>query len=140
MAGKNKTQPTTNDVISFITALDDEKKKKDSSRLIRLIGKETGYEPQMWGDSIVGFGSYHYNYDSGHEGDAPLVGFSPRKNALTLYLSQIFENKEQLLEKLEKYKAGKGCLYIKKLEDIDEGILRQMIAASGKFLRERYPT
>lgn len=117
---KNKTAETPINVTEFINRVKDEVKRKDSFTLIEIIKKQTGFDPKMWGTSIVGFGSYHYKYDSGHEGDSPLVGFSPRTSALTLYLCGHFENREELLEKLGKYKSSKGCIYIKKLEDINK--------------------
>lgn len=124
---KNKTTVNSLSVNDFINAIKDETKRNDSLVLIDLIKKQTGLEPKMWEPSIVGFGSYHYKYDSGHEGDSPLVGFSPRASALTLYLSGHFEKREELLEKLGKHKTEKGCIYVKKLGDINIEILQQMI-------------
>ena len=135
----NKTAETVNSVADFINSVVDETKRKDSFRLIELMKTQTGFEPKMWGTAIVGFGSYHYKYASGHEGDAPLVGFSPRKDALSLYLSQDFESKEKLLQKLGKHKGGKGCIYIKKLVDVDEEVLKIMITDSVVYLRGLYP-
>ncbi|WP_343616785.1 DUF1801 domain-containing protein [Flavobacterium sp.] len=137
---KNKTTETKNSVTDFINAVADETKRNDAFELLKIIQKTTGFEPKMWGPSIIGFGSYHYIYDSGHEGDAPLVGFSPRKDAISLYLSSSFENKDELLSKFGKYKAGKSCIYIKKLADIDPEILKEMISVSVSYLQKLYPS
>ncbi|GAB3955232.1 hypothetical protein GCM10028805_42200 [Spirosoma harenae] len=101
--------------------------------------KQTGFEPKMWGPAIIGFGSYHYKYDSGREGDAPLVGFSPRANAITLYLASSFAERDELVQKLGKHKTGKGCIYLKKLSDVDEDVLNQMIAKSVSYMKSLYP-
>ena len=137
---KNKTTETENSVTDFINAVADETKRNDAFELLKIIQKATGFEPKMWGPSIIGFGSYHYIYDSGHEGDAPLVGFSPRKDAISLYLSSSFENKDELLSKFGKYKAAKSCIYIKKLADIDPEILKEMISVSVSYLQKLYPS
>ena len=123
---KNKTTETDISVTDFVHALKGETKRTDSFRLIELIRNITKLEPKMWGKSIIGFGSYHYKYERGHEGDSPLVGFSPRAAALTLYIPA-FEIREPFLEKLGKHKTSKGCVYIAKLEDIDLAVLEQMI-------------
>ncbi|MFC7522734.1 DUF1801 domain-containing protein [Parapedobacter sp. GCM10030251] len=136
---KNKTVETTASVVDFLDTLADDAKRKDSLRLTEIIKAETGFEPRMWGTSIIGFGSYHYHYDSGREGDAPLVGFSPRKNEFALYLAQDFEEREELLRQFGKHKTGKACIYVKKLADINEGILKRMIAASVNSTRKKYP-
>jgi hypothetical protein len=99
---------------------------------------QTGFEPKMWGPSIIGFGSYHYKYASGHEGDAPLVGFSPRKDAISLYLFN-FNGKDELLKKFGKHKAAKACIYVKKLADIDSKVLKTMITNSVEYIRNIYP-
>jgi hypothetical protein len=135
---KNKTAETSNSVNDFIKAVKDETKRKDSFDLIELIKKVTGFEPKMWGPGIVGFGSYHYRYESGHEGESPLVAFSPRASALTLYLSGHFENREELLEKLGKHKTDKGCIYIKTLAGINPDILEVMIKNHVKHIKELY--
>lgn len=137
---KNKTTETKNSVTDFINAVTDENKRNDAFELLKIIQKTTGFEPKMWGPSIIGFGSYHYIYDSGREGDAPLVGFSPRKDAISLYLSSSFENKDELLSKFGKYKAAKSCIYIKKLADIDPEILKEMISVSVSYLQKLYPS
>lgn len=138
--GKNKTTETETSVLDFInTFVDDEAKKNDAFELLKIMQNVTGFAPKMWGPSIIGFGSYHYKYASGHEGDAPLVGFSPRKAAVSLYI-YLSENKEELLSKFGKHKASKGCIYIKKLTDIDLEILKIMISTSVKELQKLYPS
>lgn len=137
---KNKTTETESSVIDFINTVEDLTKRNDSFELVKLMQEQTGYEPKMWGPGIIGFGSYHYKYASGHEGDAPLVGFSPRKDAISLYLCSSFESKEELLSKFGKHKAGKGCIYIKKIADIDIEILKKMISYSVENLNKLYPS
>lgn len=136
---KNKTTETLDSVSEFIRAIKDEGKRNDSFALIEIIRNHTGLEPKMWGPSIVGFGSYHYKYESGREGDSPLLGFSPRAAALTLYLSGSFEQREELLEKFGKYKSEKGCIYIKKLDDIKIDILQMMITNHINHIKNMYP-
>lgn len=136
---KNKTVETMDSVADFIHSVANETRRNDSLRLTEIMEAEAGYPPRMWGDRIIGFGSYHYRYDSGHEGDAPLVGFSPRKSELSIYLMSAFDQRAEMLAGLGKHKSGKACIYIKKLADVDEPILRQLIAASVKWTRERYP-
>ena len=138
---KNKTTETETSVIDFInTFVDDEAKRKDAFELIKIMQKVTGFEPKMWGPSIIGFGSYHYKYASGHEGDAPLAGFSPRKAAISLYVYLSEENREELLSKLGKHRAAKGCIYIKKLSDINVETLKEMVSASVEYLLKLYPS
>ncbi|HYH55922.1 MAG TPA: DUF1801 domain-containing protein [Anseongella sp.] len=137
---KSKTTETAESVTGFLNSVADEKQRNDSFRLAGIMKEQTGYEPRMWGPSIVGFGSYHYKYASGHGGDAPLVGFSPRKNEFPLYLAGDFTGKEALLSAFGRHRAGKACIYIKKLGDIDTSVLRKMIDASVSFLQERYPS
>ncbi|RYZ78837.1 MAG: DUF1801 domain-containing protein [Proteobacteria bacterium] len=127
---KNKTFETTESVTDFINQLDDENKQIDSLLICRLMSEASGHEAKMWGPSIIGFGSMHYRYESGHEGDAPLIGFSPRKNAISLYLASNFDKKEELLSKFGKHKLGKGCVYVNKLKDINIEVLQEIIAAS----------
>jgi len=136
---KNKTAETQTSVTDFVNLLDDEKKRDDSFRIIDIMGPVTGFEPKMWGASIIGFGTSHYKYESGHEGDMPLAGFSPRKNAIVLYLSIDADRKEALLSKLGKYKAGKGCIYLKKLDDINIDVLKEMITASVDQVNSKKP-
>lgn len=137
---ENKTKPEKTSVAEFLNAVEDEQKRKDSFALLELFKSITQEEPVMWGPSIIGFGEYHYKYASGREGDFLITGFSPRKAALTLYLMGCMENEfAPLMEKLGKYKTGAGCLYIKKLADIDLEVLKQLIAESYSFMKEKYP-
>jgi hypothetical protein len=124
---ENKTKPTTISVPAFLDACTDETRRADAKTLARLLQKATGDEPCMWGPSIVGFGSYHYAYESGREGDMPLVGFSPRKAAHVLYGAIGFDGAGALLAKLGKHTTGKGCLYIKKLADVDVKVLETLV-------------
>lgn len=136
---QNKTVETTESVLDFINTVTDETKRNDSLHLVEMMKTETGFEPRMWGTSIIGFGSYHYRYDSGREGDAPRVGFSPRKNELSLYLALNKADREELLPVFGKHKTSKSCIYVKKLTDIDERILQKMISISVKNMAARYP-
>ncbi len=137
---KNKTTYTGQNLSEFINSfVEDEQKKADSYQLIELFKELTGAEPKMWGPSIIGFGNYHYKYASGHEGDAPVLSFSPRKDALTLYIYTDTEKNQQLLAELGKYKKSKACIYIKKLSDINIGILKEICMESIRFIRELYP-
>ena len=135
----NKTTETKNSVAAFLKKVTDATKRNDCLRLAEIMEEESGFEARMWGPAIVGFGSYHYIYESGREGDAPLAGFSPRANAITLYLSQDAAEKEKLLKVFGKHKTGKGCIYIKTLADIDEKVLRKMIHSGVKHLQKKYP-
>jgi hypothetical protein len=135
---KNKTIETTNSISGFINSVENEQQRNDSIRLIEMMQDISGCEPRLWGASIIGFGSYHYKYASGHEGDAPLIGFSPRKSATSLYVYSNPEASEHLLQKLGKYKMGKACIYIKKISDIDEQILKQIARNTIAFLTKRY--
>lgn len=136
---KNKTVETNNSVPAYLNKIADEKKRKDFKTLVDLIAKATGLEPKMWGTAIVGFGSYHYKYESGREGDAPLTGLSARVNAIVLYLGSEFEKREELLAKFGKHKVGGGCVYVQKLEDIDTVILIKMVKNSVSYTRRKYP-
>lgn len=141
MAAKTKTKSTDEHVLTFINDFaDTEQKKKDSIELIRLMQEASGFEPRMWGPTIVGFGNYHYKYASGHEGDAPLLGFSPRKAAISLYVFTGLEEHKHLLEMLGKFKMGKACIYVKKLSDINLDELKKLMQASIRFLEEKYPS
>ena len=133
---ENKTQPTGQSVREFLDAISDEKKRRDSYTILELMRHVTGLEPQMWGGSLVGFGSYHYKYASGREGDFFLTGFSPRKEALSLYIMSGFEQYDGLLERLGKFKTGKACLYVKKVEDIHLGALEELVRRSVENVRE----
>ena len=136
---KNKTTETALSVTDFINSVKDEAKRKDCFDFIKLLKKQTGLEPKMWGPSIVGFGSHHYKYESGREGDSPNIAFSPRASSIAIYLSANFKNRDTLLEKFGKYKSDKGCVHIKTLADIDKDILREMIANHIKHIKELYP-
>ncbi len=133
----NKTKKTNADVIKFIDSIENEKKREDSFKILELMKEITGEEPSMWGPSIIGFGDYHYKYKSGREGDLFLTGFSPRKTALTLYIMSGFSRYEELLSQLGKYKHGKSCLYIKKLEDVEIEVLKNLIDASVEFIKNK---
>jgi len=131
-----KTKPTGEDVAQFLNALSDEKKRQDSFTLIELMRQATGKEPKLWRGGIVGFGDVHYKYASGHEGDTGIIGFAPRKQNLTIYLLSGFDGQEQVLARLGKHKIGKGCLYIKRLEDINMPALRELIQNSVESVRQ----
>ncbi len=134
---KAKTTETTMSVAAFVKKVDDKQRQADCNAIIDIMKTASGFEPKMWGPAIIGFGSYHYVYDSGHEGDAPLVGFSPRKNEFALYIAN-FEGKEKLLEKFGKHKTAKACVYIKKLEDIDPAVLGKLVTGSVKHTKAKY--
>jgi hypothetical protein len=125
-----KTRKTTASVAAFIAAIEDERQRRDARALVAMMKAITGKRPAMWGASIVGFGSYHYKYASGQEGDWPLTGFSPRKANLTVYCMSGFAGQRSLLAKLGKHKTGVGCLYFKSLDDVDVATLRTLVAAS----------
>ena len=137
---ENKTTPNDQDVEQFLNSVDDERKRKDSFTILELMKQVTGLEPRMWGSSIVGFGSYHYTYESGREGDMILAGFSPRKQNLTLYNMSGFERYDDLLQKLGKHTTGKGCLYIKRLDDVDLPTLKSLIEESFKHVKQKAKT
>jgi hypothetical protein len=134
-----KTKENDNSVIEFIEAVDSPKKREDAYRLLDIFTETTGYPAKMWGPSIIGFGSYHYKYESGHEGDAPLVGFSPRKAKVSLYFATGDTERETLLQEFGKHTSGKACVYINKVADIDVDVLKALINQSVKFLQELYP-
>jgi hypothetical protein len=125
---ENKTKATDASVEGYLSAIEDETRRKDCEALTKLMAKATQQQPKMWGTSIVGFGSYHYKYESGREGDSCLTGFSARKGDISVYLMESFPGKEELLAKLGKHKLGKGCLYLRKLSEIDSQVLEQLIA------------
>ncbi len=140
MMAELKTRPTGQSVESFIASSCGEGREPDCRRLREIMAGVTGAESVMWGSSIVGFGSYHYRYASGREGDWFLVGFAPRKQDLTIYIMAGFEKYEELLARLGRFRTGKGCLYVKRLADVDEGVLEELIAASVAYLREQERT
>ncbi|MDG4950980.1 DUF1801 domain-containing protein [Weeksellaceae bacterium KMM 9724] len=136
---QNKTQPTEVNVIDFIHSFaNTDQKIKDSLELIEIIKEVSGIEPKMWGPSIIGFGEYHYKYASGHEGNAPLLGFSPRKSAISLYVYSGSEEHKHLLENLGKFKMGKSCIYINKLADINIEELKTLMKETIQFLKTTY--
>lgn len=131
-----KTKKNDASVEDFLNAVESEKKRADSFKILEIMREVTGEEPKMWGGSIVGFGTYHYKYTSGHEGDWPLAGFSPRKQNLSLYIMAGFKRYEELMSKLGKYKTGKSCLYINKLEDVNRDVLKELITESVEWMKE----
>lgn len=135
-----KTRLNDANVDEFIAAVDDPQMRTDCEKIIAMMSAATGEPPRMWGKSIVGFGSYHYVYPSGREGDWMQIGFSPRKRNLTLYVMPGFDSYGPLLSRLGKHKTGKSCLYIKRLADIDEDVLQQLIDASIVYMRKKYET
>ena len=136
---ENKTVPTDSDVMEFLNNVENERRRQDSLVVLEMMREVTGEEPQMWGSSIVGFGSYHYKYESGREGDMPLTGFSPRKQALTLYIMAGFEQYDELMAKLGKHTTGAACLYIKRLSDIDMDVLRELVTKSYAHMQATNP-
>lgn len=135
---KNKTAYTEAAVTGFINHLENQQQQADSLSLIRLMKKVSKEEPRMFGPTIIGFGQYHYKYASGHEGEAPLLGFSPRKAAISLYVYTGAEEHRHLLEKLGKYKMGKACIYVKKLADINEDALIKLMEATISYVSKKY--
>lgn len=135
---KNKTTTTDVNVTEFIHNVANEVKRKDSFQLVEIFKTISGYEPKMYGPSIIGFGNYHYKYESGHEGDAPIAAFSPRKEAIVFYFSN-FEGRDQLLEQLGKHKVGKACVYVKKLDDINLSVLETLTKSSIAHITSKYP-
>ena len=133
-----KTKENESNVIEFIEKVENPKKRQDSYKLLDIFTETTGFQAKMWGPSIIGFGSYHYRYASGHEGDAPLVGFSPRKVKISLYFQIDDTKKEELLKDFGKYTAAKACVYITKVEDISVDVLKELINQSVIFLKETY--
>ena len=135
-----KTQPTRASVTEFLAGIDDRQQRADAKKVAAMMRRATGKRAKMWGASIVGYGSYHYKYASGRDGDFMITGFSPRKQALTVYIMPGFSSFKKLMEKLGKYKTGKSCLYIKRLSDVDEKVLEKLIVESVRNMRKRYET
>lgn len=133
-----KTLPNRESVTAFINSVDNETRRKDAKALLAMMKKVTGDKPVMWGPSIVGFGEYHYKYDSGREGDMCLVGFSPRKSNMSIYVMGALGAGEPLLQKLGKHKTGAGCLYINKLDDVDLDVLAKIVEKSYKVTKKKY--
>ena len=125
------------DVVDFLNAVEHDTRREDAFVLLDLLKELTGEEPVMWGPSIVGYGTYHYKYPTGREGDMPLAGFSPRKAAITVYIMAGFSRYEELMAKLGKYKTGKSCLYIKKLADVDIEVLKELIVESVEWMKNK---
>lgn len=134
-----KTQPTQQSVENFLSTVDDEQKRQDCHTIAGMMRQATGQEGVMWGDTIVGYGTYHYRYASGHSGEWFLAGFSPRKANLTLYIMSGFDRYDELLSRLGKYKTGKSCLYIKQLSDVDPVVLNELITRSVAHMMETNP-
>jgi hypothetical protein len=133
-----KTKETDSSVVEFIENVESLKKREDAYKLLDIFTETSGFEAKMWGPSIIGFGSYHYKYESGHEGDAPLVGFSPRKAKISLYFATGDAKRDEFLADFGKHTSGKGCVYINKVADIDVDVLRALINQSVRFLKETY--
>jgi hypothetical protein len=136
---QNKTTENDLSVPDFLNTIPDENKRADCFNLSDILSLTIGFKAKMWGNAIVGFGSYHYKYESGREGDAPLAGFSPRKDAIALYLSSQFKDREELLAKFGKHKTAKACIYLKKMSDIDVAVLKEMIINSVERIKSLYP-
>lgn len=134
-----KTKENDSDVVAFIDRVENPKRQEDAYKLLDIFSETTGLKAKMWGPSIIGFGSYHYKYASGHEGDAMLVGFSPRKAKMSLYFATGDTEREALLQELGKHTSGKACVYINKLEDVNIDVLRDLIKQSIIFLKKTYP-
>lgn len=136
---QNKTTETEASVAKFLAAVKDPDRRKDCETLVTILKKLTKQEARMWGPSIVGFGSHHYVYDSGREGDSPNIAFSPRASSIALYLASGLENREALLAKLGKHKSEKACIHIKKLEDVDTAVLEKLFVNHVKHVTKLYP-
>lgn len=136
---ENKTKPTENSVNEFIEAVADDRQRAEAHKIAAMMERLSGHKPKMWGYGIIGFGSYHYKYDSGREGDMCRIGFSPRKGNTVLYLVDGFLGHSELMAKLGKHKTGKSCLYIKRLSDVDEAVLEQLCVESLKWMAQKYP-
>lgn len=136
---ETKTRPTAMQVADFIDAAPDAVRREDAKTLVALMSRITGEEPVMWGPSIIGFGTYHYRYESGHEGDACRLGFSPRKAELVLYVLNGSPEQQAQLARLGKHKTGKACLYIRKLADVDMAVLEELIRDQLAWMDARYP-
>ncbi|MFN4096050.1 MAG: DUF1801 domain-containing protein [Sphingomonas sp.] len=134
-----KTKPTPVDVGAFIDAVDNPVRRDDAKIVCAMLERITGESPKMWGPSIIGFGSYHYKYDSGHEGDMCRLGFSPRKAELVLYVLTEDPGQPEKLARLGKHKIGKSCLYIKKLADVDIGVLEELTRDALAYMNAKYP-
>lgn len=137
---ENKTKASKASVTAFINSIEDKQRRADVRKVAAMMRRATGKRAKMWGSSIVGYGTYHYKYESGREGDFMISGFSPRKQALTVYILAGFKQFDSLMNKLGKYKTGKSCLYIRRLSDVDEKVLERLIVSSVKYMRKNYKT
>jgi len=137
---KNKTTANEASVEVFLDSMKDDQKREDSYKILEMMKRLSGYEPKMWGGSIIGFGEYHYKYESGREGDMCRIGFSPRAQNLSLYFMPGYQDFSEYLSRLGKHKLGKSCLYIKRLSDVDETVLEEMIVRDLEMMEEKYPT
>lgn len=137
---KMKTTKNEASVEDFLNSVKDDQKREDSFKILEMMRRISGYEPKMWGGSIIGFGEYHYKYESGREGDMCRMGFSPRAQNLSIYFIPGYIDFEDELSRLGKHKLGKSCLYIKRLSDVDEDVLEEMIVKDLKIMEEKYPT
>lgn len=135
---ENKTKKTKLSVAAYLNSIEDKRKRADAKKVAAMMRKATGKQARMWGAAIVGFDSYHYKYASGREGDWLLVGFSPRKQNLVVYIMPGFDEFPKLMKKLGKFKTGKSCLYLNKLDDVDHDVLQNLIDQSVKLMRKRY--
>lgn len=136
---EQKTKPTSQSVEAFLDKIPSEQTRDDCRAIMKIMKKVTGASPKMWGPSIVGFGQYHYKYDSGHEGDSCLAAFSPRKAAITIYFMLPDAERGPLLKKLGKHKSSKACIYVKKLDDVDVKVLEEIVDRSFKYVTKLYP-
>lgn len=136
---ENKTKTTNASVEAFLAGVEPERRRVEAGAVIEIMRRVSGEAPVLWGPSIIGFGSYRYTYDSGHSGESPRIAFSPRKAALTFYLTSGYPMRDELLARLGKHKTGKGCLYVNRLSDVDLSVLEQLCAASWEERLERYP-
>lgn len=137
---EQKTKPTKVSVNDFLDTVASEQVRDDCREIIKMMKKVTGSPPKMWGPSIIGFGQYHYKYESGHEGDACIAGFSPRKGNITIYTMPGIIGQDELYKKLGKFKSSKACLYIKKLDDIDMSVLEKIVKGSVDWVKKTYPS
>jgi hypothetical protein len=133
-----KLKPNDESVSGFLDKIPDEARRTECYQLVGLMKRVTNTDPRIWGNGLIGFGNYHYKYASGHEGDCFVAGFAPRKTALTLYITAGVERFPKLLAKLGKHKAGKGCLYIKKLDDVNLGVLEDLLSKSVEWTKATY--
>lgn len=137
---KNKTTKTEKSPLEFLNAVEPVQKREDSFKILEMMKDITGLEPKMWGPSLIGFGDYHYKYESGREGDFFRAGFSPRAQNLTVYVMPGYQDFDDELSRLGKHKMGKSCLYIKRLSDVDEDVLREIIEKGLRIMEEKYPS